>query len=558
MTAQSLVLGFDGFDPELVETFGRDTLPTFFSLRDRGVFARLESVKPCATLPNWSTFLTTADPGVHGVFDFTTRIQDRVRFTGGTVREVPTIFSLLDEAGATCACLGFPATWPPEQLKHGVFMSGWDSPVAVEANDNFVWPPSFAADLRARFGRFRFDDVDEFSAENKGWHEDLSSALIARIEAKTELALFTLDQKKWDLFAFYFGESDTASHHLWALHDVHSPRHPAATAPRDRGALRRVYAALDRALEKLLARAGGASVELTIVSDHGSGGSSDKVLYLNRWLEEQGFLVHRERGAQQAMTARLKDFALTQFSPKAREIIFGAFGRVLPGLLESRARFGAIDFPHTRAFSDELNYFPGIWLNLRDREKHGVVEMRDRDALIDALRAKLLQLRDPWTHGLVVHAVHRREDIYRGPHIDRAPDLVIEFALDRGYSYNLMPSASAPGRGIWRKLDAHEYLGRKGRSLPGAHRSHGVFLASGPSVKAGALCEPKMADASATVLQRMGQPLPTYAAGRILDEILIAKSAVKQAEFVATNKAVHTMSDESIVEARLRSLGYID
>ena len=84
VTARHLVVGLDGADWDLVEAIGRARLPTLFSLRDRGAYARLLSVLPFATLPNWTTFLTGMDPGTHGVFDFTTRDGYRVHFASGS------------------------------------------------------------------------------------------------------------------------------------------------------------------------------------------------------------------------------------------------------------------------------------------------------------------------------------------------------------------------------------------------------------------------------------------------------------------------------------------
>jgi predicted AlkP superfamily phosphohydrolase/phosphomutase len=251
MPARHLVLGLDGADLDLVRAFGAARLPSLHALMARGAFAHLESVQPPATLPNWTTFLTGLDPGRHGVFDFTTRRGHRVLFTAGTVREAPTIFARLDRLGLRCASLFFPATWPPERLEHGVFVSGWDAPVAFEADRSFVWPPALHDRIVARFGTLRFDDVDEFDADRPGWHAALPAALAARIERKTALATWLLKRESWDLFAFYFGESDTASHHLFGLHDPRSPRHPEGGDTRGLG---RVYEALDAAVGAILAR----------------------------------------------------------------------------------------------------------------------------------------------------------------------------------------------------------------------------------------------------------------------------------------------------------------
>lgn len=556
MSARALVIGLDGADVDVIGALGPARLPELHRLMARGAWARLESVKPFATLPNWTTFLTGVDPGRHGVFDFTTRRGYRVAFTAGTVREAPTIAARLDAMGLACACVGFPATWPPEPLEHGVFVSGWDSPVAFEADRSFVWPSSLHDEMVRRFGPLRFDDVDEFDADSPGWRSRLPAALVDRVRAKTELASWLLDRRDWDLFAFYFGESDTAAHHLWASWDEGSPRHPPKASREEREGLPRVYEALDAAVGALVERAGEAA-EITIVSDHGSGGSGDKVLYLNRALAEAGLCALREGSLLAPLVARGKDAALAALGGRARQLLFSAAGRALPGLVESRARFAGLDLARTRAFSEELNYFPSVCFNVRGREPAGTVDPRDVPALAREVEAALRALRDPWTGAPAVAEVWPREELYEGPHLDRAPDLVLELCLDRGYSLSLMPSGGAPpGTGPWRRLAPSEHLGRKGRSLPGSHRPFGLFVAAGPSVEPIGELSARMPDATATVLARLGVAPSAEMSGRVLREAL-RRSRADATLASAAAPAKHE-GDRARLERRLRALGYID
>lgn len=556
MGTRNLVFGLDGADLDVVEALGPEVLPTLHRLMAAGAYSHLRSVQPPATLPNWTTFLTGVNPGKHGVIDFTSRRNGRVHFTAGTIREAPTLVARLDKLGLRCACVGFPATWPPDQLDSGVFISGWDAPVAFEADRSFVWPPSVHDAIVERFGATRFDDVGEFDADQPGWHDALPAKLCERIERKTELARWLLGRGDWDLFAFYFGESDTAGHHLWAHHDPTSPRHPLGA---DGSGLARVYAALDEALAGLLVHAGD-DTELTIVSDHGFGGASDKVLYLNRALAEAGLLRFNPAGID--LTGALKDFALTRLPPKLKEWLFRVGDAALPSWLETRARFANIDFSRTRAFSDELNYFPGVWLNTSRTEPRGIVRDEERTAVAREVSAALHALRDPWTGKPIVDRVWPREEIFEGPHVDRAPDLLLRLHLDDesgspGHSYNLMPSGQAPGgTGPWRRLAADEHLGRKGRSLPGSHRERGLFVASGPRVAPVGQIDAHIADAAATLLARMDVAAPAELDGRVLWELFT--------DFAGETRELpgaivqRGRGDASKVERRLRALGYID
>jgi predicted AlkP superfamily phosphohydrolase/phosphomutase len=570
MPARTLVVGLDGFDLSLVEKFGAERLPHLHALMARGAHAALESVQPPATLPNWTTFLTGLDPARHGVFDFTTRKGYRIRFTAGTAREAPTIFRQLDALGLRCACLSFPATWPPEELQHGIFVSGWDAPVAFEADRSFMWPPTLYDETVHHFGSPpTFDDVDEFHADSPGWIDRLPAALHRRVSQKTEWARWLLERQQWDVFAVYFGESDTASHYLWAHHDPRSPRRPPHVTPGLSSALADVYTALDQAVGALLDAAGGEQTELTVLSDHGSGGSSDKVLYVNRLLAHHGLLhFHRRRGFA---SAKLKELALRRFAPCLREQLFRAGNAWLPSLLESRVRFGAIDMKRTAAFSDELNYFPGVYLNVSGREPHGIVRPEHVRETQLRVRAALLGTRDPWTGLPVFRDVIPREALFEGPFVERAPDLLLELHLDDGYSYNLMPSAQAPDEpghvraaepvasSCFRKLADDEKVGKKGRSLPGSHRSHGFMALAGPSVRAAGRIDAHIADLTATLLCRLGLCVPPSFKGRVLWEALCENRDGPVGHLPAAGShRTSAASNAGLVESRLRALGYIE
>ncbi|MEM7136223.1 MAG: alkaline phosphatase family protein [Myxococcota bacterium] len=554
MATRALVIGLDGLDLGLVEEFGAETLPHLHAIMNRGAYAALESVRPPATLPNWTTFLTGLDPARHGVFDFTTRRGYQVRFTAGTVREAPTVFRRLDELGMRCACLGFPATWPPEKLERGAFVSGWDAPVAFEADRSFVWPPELYDETVARFGVPTFDDVDEFAADQPGWVDALPEALCARTERKAQWARWLLRTRQWDAFAVYFGETDTASHYLWAHHDPHSPRRPHQVSSEQRGGLRRVYAAIDTAVGTLV-DAAGPDVETTILSDHGSGGSSDKVLYLNRLLAEHGLLRFRELGGLDG--GRLKELALRRLPPRLRERLFRFGNAWLPSRLESNVRFGAIDMANTVAFSDELNYFPGVHLNLEGREPRGAIPASRAREVRERVRGALLSARDPWTSRPVVRRVFAREELFEGPFVDRAPDLLLDLHLDDGYSYNLMPSGDGRARPTpWRRLAEHEKIGTKGRSLPGSHRDHGFMAIDGPRVRKAGRVDAKIADMTATLLARLDISVPASFAGRVLWEAIDTSSAHR--ELPDSPREPPREGDYSAIERRLRALGYVE
>jgi predicted AlkP superfamily phosphohydrolase/phosphomutase len=68
---RTIVLGFDGMDPELTEQWMADgTLPNFAQLAEDGHYQSLPTTNPAQSPVAWSTFATGLNPGGHGIFDF--------------------------------------------------------------------------------------------------------------------------------------------------------------------------------------------------------------------------------------------------------------------------------------------------------------------------------------------------------------------------------------------------------------------------------------------------------------------------------------------------------
>jgi len=515
--AKILLVGLDGLEPSLVRAWMADgSLPNLAALSARGGFLPLESTFPPVTYPAWSSFLTGAGPGAHGLFDFTLRIPGRyaVRFASGADRRLPTFFRWISDTGGRVALLGVPSTYPPEKLR-GEVIAGFDSPVATGINARFVHPPSLYATIRRVIGAWRFADFQEI-AIGRGWHLAALESLLDTIARKEKLALHLLAGGGYDAFMVLFGESDTVSHHFWMYHDPLSPRYDPEGAREHGDAIRVVYRRLDEAVGSLVETA-GPNAHVIVASDHGFGGAGDRAVYLNRWLEEEGWLAFRRTGggvAQAAGTA--KRAALRVLPARAQEAAF----RAAPGLasrLESAARFGGIDFVRTRAFSEELNYAPSIWLNLAGRDPVGTVPPREANRALDALADRLMTWRDPLDGVPMLNRVYRREEIYRGPYVSLAPDLLLEFCLRDGYSVSCLRSTSPRGERSVRAINADERVGGKEAGMNGAHRREGALLAAGPRIAPGALpSRAWIGDVAPTTIALLNRTPPPWMEGRDL------------------------------------------
>jgi predicted AlkP superfamily phosphohydrolase/phosphomutase len=525
-------------------------------LQQRALWGRLASTMPPATLPSWTTFMTGVNPGKHGIFDFTRREPGtyEVRFVNSTFRKAPTVWKLLSDLGRRVCILGLPGTYPPEEL-NGCMVCGFDTPVTTRADASFVWPPALA-ELVERFGGFPFADFQEFRI-GPSWPRMALERLLKGIEIKTELATSLLQREAWDCFMLLFGESDTAAHHFWRFHDPESPRFDAAGAAEFGDALLRVYRQLDAAVGKLLDVAKGANV--LVVSDHGFGGAGAKVVYLNRWLEAAG-LQHAERGHRPPRAAAaLKRLALQHVPPSWQARAFRLNGGRWAGRLESRARFAGIVWNGSAAFSEELNYFPSVWVNLRGREPQGTVDPADYERVRDEVCAAAQELRDPENGGAIVHRAWRREELYKGPWLHYAPDIVLEFASDAGYSYSCLPSAGAPTAAPVRRLLPEELAGGKLGGMSGSHRPDGVFvLAQESGTSARRISGVRMADMAPTILSQCGVSGASEFDGITIQTVVGTKRPLKFSSADPPPEWSYGNAEEGEIAARLSAMGYLE
>jgi predicted AlkP superfamily phosphohydrolase/phosphomutase len=292
-----------------------------------------------------------------------------------------------------------------------------------------------------------------------------------------------------------------------------------------------VYAALDDAVGKIFDACPDLSLRL-VLSDHGMGSASRCVIHLNRWLEQEGFLVRRGGLRHRAVRA-VRDAAVRHLPRELQARLFRAFRGGLAATLESSFRLGDVDLERSTAFSEESSTLPGIWL----------LDPTALDSLLRRLRA--------WDG--VVRA-WRRDDRYRGPLRHRAPDILLELAHS-----SVKTPPDYRGAAIRRLCDA-ELDGERGAGLNGVHRPEGVLLAAGIEVKGPqTLYDAWIGDLAPSLLTALDVPVPGWMEGRALDALPGAPRFCDAPAPIEGPRLEGGLSrDEAArVERRLRALGYL-
>jgi predicted AlkP superfamily phosphohydrolase/phosphomutase len=235
---------------------------------------------------------------------------------------------------------------------------------------------------------------------------------------------------------------------------------------------------------------------------------------------------------------------------------FRAAGGRLASRVESSVRFAGIDWRGTRAFSEELNYFPAVWLNVHGRDEQGTVPLTGYQALCAGLAERLLAWRDPIGGGPVVRRIWQRDALYRGPFVAHAPDLVLELATPAGYSYVGLPSYAQDGPAV-ETIDLAAGGSGKLAGMSGSHRSDGLFLLAGERVARGRVDGAQIADMAPSILALCGLPVPGHWDGRPLPCLDAGVGQGALPDEPAAAEVAYGSAAEASLQRRLEQLGYL-
>jgi predicted AlkP superfamily phosphohydrolase/phosphomutase len=549
-------VGLDGATFDLIKPWAADGyLPTISRLMRQGAYGSLRSTIPPMTAPAWSSFATGTNPGKHGLYDWCAREPKSYQFLPVTARQnkVPTLYTLLSQAGRRVCALNVPMTYPPFPI-NGVMVSGLPAP---SLRNTITYPADLYQDIVNAVG-----DYILYPDPGRAYSDAGVASFLKHLYRTTEIRARTFDylrqREAWDFAMVVFNGTDTICHALWKYMDQDHPLHDPRRYQEFGSAIRDYYQFVDTQLAGIVDRLDN-NTTLIIMSDHGFG-PFHKFIHVNNWLMQEG-LLHVQPG----LRANLKRMLFRRgFAPMnvynllmqlglgllKREVVRGQGQGLLKALFLS---FEDVDWSRTVAYS--LGNVGQIYLNVAGREPFGCVQPgAEYEQARDNVIARLEELRDPESGEQVVEAVYRREEIYSGDQLERAPDIVF---MPRRLEYF--------GFGEY-EFGSHKIIEAMKRGISGTHRMNGIFMAYGAAIQPGVEIEnAQIVDLAPTIHHVMGVPVPAHMDGSVLQEILTDHFQPVQTPagdnpwtgpFNGDGSGL-TKEEEQILADRLRSLGYV-
>lgn len=417
------VLQFDAASAALLERLdAEDRLPNLRTLRRRGRELPLESPAEHFPASAYQTLYRGVEVGDHGLFyPFQWSAPRQSIRLAGELGAPPPIWERLAKGGRrTLAIDPYECHAPDESL--GVLVCGWGMRERVVL-ERWARPQGSDRALRRRHGRPP-NVTEVFGAQRPAELRRLRERFLAAPARVADLALEQLSERSFDLVWLTFAAPHLAGHRLWEVPPYLDDGRLAATDEEQLGnALADVYAEVDAQLGRVLAALPD-DADVIACSVLGMDVNTSRADILPGMLaavlggDPGGAGADSDSGAMWRLRAAL--------SGRLRGAVAAAMPDRLALELTARMELSGVDWAATRAVAHPADNQGYVRLNLRGREREGIVDEAEAEELLDSIVAGLSDFRDPDGEPAVA-SVDRVSERWQGSAVDRLPDLVVRW-----------------------------------------------------------------------------------------------------------------------------------
>jgi len=487
---KAMVIGIDSASPILIEKW-KDHLPNLSAIFESGAHGVLHSIVPPESVPAWQCFATGKNPAKIGIYGFTYIGRDAKLRHGRTTPEIGCFWDVCSDRGLKVGVFNVPGTYPAYPV-NGFMVCGF--PVPTRAS--WAYPEYLMKRLDRAVGGYEID-VPVTNPSNLKGGEEAYLAQVDRLHRKClDSAKALLDWFHPDVFMMTFQGIDLVHHDFWRyMEDQNSPY---------RNVLLDWYVKMDLAVQELR-NFTTPDTNVLLLSDHGSAPAS-AALFINEYLAEHGLLKARNHVKQGGETfTKLRSWLLRNLSPDTiakvykispnfisrRLTLSGSIERTLQNLIDN------IDWQATKCFSTgghQCHFY------ITDDHDGAQARLEVRQKLCNIMS----ELAHPATGEKVRPIFHFREDTFKGPFQDEAPDLCVE--LYTGKEKIQISPRLGTGK-LW-SLSPH---------FSSIHTREGFWALAGPKVGKGLRLDASLLDLAPTLLRLLGVETSTDFDGRVLE-----------------------------------------
>lgn len=480
------IIGLDCATPQLVFDQWLPHLPNIKRLVDGGVYGELESIIPPITVPAWTCMMTGKDPGELGIYGFRNRKDHTyhgLSYATSLDIKADTVWDIIAKGHKKSILVGVPQTYPPRPID-GCMITCFLTP---STESQYTYPESLKHELEKAVGRYILD-VAEFRSDDK---EKTLAGIYEMTRQRFKAARYLLTAKEWDFFMMVEMGTDRIHHAFWRYFDREHRLYEKGT-PFENAVLD-YYKYIDEEIGSILEIL-DRNTTVMLVSDHGAK-RMDGGICVNEWLIREGYLCLEEMPATVTPIARTK-----------------------------------IDWSKTLAWG-EGGYYSRVFLNVKGREPHGVIEPEDYERTRDEIKARIESLGNERGEQIGTVA-YKPESIYRQCN-GIPPDLIVIF-----------------GDLYWRAVGSvghetiHVFENDTGPD-DANHARKGIIVMSnldGSGSKGMKMDNLQILDVAPTILDLLGMTKIPHLCGKVIRS--------------ADN--VYDAQEEEKIRSRLEALGYIE